>query len=66
MAKQNGPLTPDDLAALNKLIASCEHTERECAKCDACGLDVSPERAKNSDQLETARRIKATYFPNAK
>ena len=66
MSNKKQPLTVDDLAALNKVIASCEETERQCKQCEACNLDVTPESAKNADQLETARRLKATYFPTAK
>lgn len=65
MAKAKPPLTESDLDALNKLIRSCEETEQHCAQCEACNLDVDPERQKNRDQLETARKIKATYFPTA-
>lgn len=66
MPKENGPLKESDLPLLNRLIAKCEETLRECAKCEKCNLDVTPEKQKTEDQLETAKRIKATYFPTSK
>lgn len=65
MAKQKSPLSEPDLASLNTLIRDCVETDEECQRCEKCNLDVSPERTKNAEQLETARKIKAAYFPNA-
>lgn len=62
-AKQTNP---DILAALNKIIRDCEETASECNKCANCNLDVTPEQQQNAEQLDTARKIKATFFPNAK
>lgn len=64
--KSSGPLTDKHLATLNKLIAACTETERFCKDCEECGLDVTPERRKNAEQLDIASRIKAKFFPTAK
>jgi hypothetical protein len=66
MAKSKSPLTDADLPNLNKLIRDCEETLQLCAKCEACNLDLTPEREKTTDQLDTARKLKAAFFPTAK
>lgn len=66
MAKQKGPLTDADLQTLNELIKQCTATAALCEKCEKCNLDVSPEAEKNAGQLDTAMKIKAQFFPNAK
>lgn len=64
--EKSGPLGPEHLKLLNKLIQACAETEAYCAKCESCDLDVTPERKKNSEQLRIAQKIKATFFPGEK
>lgn len=66
MAKQKGPLTEADLLTLNKLLQATIETEQFCKDCEACDLDVSPERQKNGEQQDIARKIKAKFFPSAR
>lgn len=66
MAKSKGPLNDKHLDILNKLIQACAETERYCQDCEEAGLDVDPERRKNAEQAEIARKIKAKFFPTAK
>lgn len=66
MAKTKSPLTDADLPNLNRVIRECEETLRLCSQCEACNLDVGPEREKTQDQLDTARKLKAAFFPTAK
>lgn len=63
MAKQDGPMGPKELAALNKLIASCAETKAYCEKCRAAHLDVSQELASNEEQSRIAQALKAQFFP---
>lgn len=66
VAKTKNPLTDADLKALNTLIQECTATAEMCAKCERCNLDVAPESEKNAGQLDTARKIKAEFFPHSK
>lgn len=67
MAKQPaGPLNDQHLKLLNKLLKACAETAAYCAKCEACDLDVDRERKANESQLDTAAKIKRTFFPNEK
>lgn len=66
MAKQRGPLNEKHLETLNKLLRSCEETEEYCKRCEQAGLDVDPEKSKNAEQRDIARRIKAMFFPTSK
>lgn len=64
--KVNHPLTGEHLKVLDKLLLACAETEQYCQACEECNLDVTPERQKNKEQAEIARRIKAKFFPGAK
>lgn len=67
MAKaKKGPLGPEHLEALNRLLDACGETAKMCGACEECHLDVTPEREKNAEQMEIARRLKAKFFPTAK
>jgi hypothetical protein len=66
MAKPKGPMNSEHLAALDKLLKSCAETAAYCESCEACDLDVDPEKAKNAEQLAIARKIKAKFFPDAR
>ena len=66
MAKSRGPLTDAHLETINKLLRACAETEEYCKKCEACGLDVDPERTKNAEQMDIAKRLKAMFFPTSK
>lgn len=66
MAKVKPPFTEADLGTINKIIRLCEETAKVCEDCEKCNLDVDPEKAKNSDQLEVARKLKQYFFPGAK
>lgn len=59
-------LGPTHLEALNKVIELCTQTHKMCEDCEACMLDVTPEREKNADQLKVAQLLKAKHFPTAK
>ncbi len=64
MAKQRtGPLTDEHLKTLNKVIQACSETLAFCGDCEACDLDVEPERKKTEDQLRVAQKLKARFFP---
>lgn len=65
MAKPSKQLTSEDLDRLNKLIRSCEETDRMCKDCEECLLDVDPEKRQNTEQLTIARKLKAKFFPTA-
>lgn len=63
--KASGPLNEKHLQLLNHIIKSCAETEAFCQSCSDCHIDVTPEQAKNREQAEIARRIKARFFPTA-
>lgn len=67
MAKQRtGPFTEEHLKTLDKVLKACAESAAYFAKCEACGLDVGKEAKANAEQAETARRMKAQFFPNHK
>lgn len=61
----SGPLTEAHLRTLNTLIAACGETLQFCQACDECNINVDREAARTKEQLESARRIKARFFPKA-
>lgn len=65
MDSKNSPLTDKHLALLNKLLAATAETDKYCEDCKACGIDVSPEQRRNTEQQVMAQKIKARFFPNA-
>lgn len=66
MAKKKSPIGQAELAALDLIIRECTETAAMCKDCDACGIDVSPEREQNERQLRDATNLKRTFFPTAR
>lgn len=67
MAKtRQPPLTKADGETLTKIIAACDETDVYLGKCAASNLDVDAEKRANDSQRETAKAIKAAFFPNMK
>lgn len=65
MARSKQQADPEALVLLNRVIASATQTAEECDKCRNCHINVDKEANRNREQLEIAKRLKATFFPNA-
>lgn len=63
--KTSGPMGPEQLDTLNRLLASTAETGRFCDQCEAAGLDVTPEKRKNAEQQEVAQKMKRAFYPDA-
>lgn len=60
------PLNDEDCKNLDKVIESGEGTGKLLLACRECGLPVDDAMARNAEQVDVARRLKAKFFPNRK
>jgi hypothetical protein len=59
------PLTDEHLKILNAIIEGERVGRMKIANCKACGLDTSEAEAMLKLQVDTAKAIKVTHFPDS-
>ena len=64
--KFKSPLSKEDLARIDRLLAATAETAEFCAACERAHLDVTSEMRANSEQRKIAEAIKREFFPDAR
>lgn len=63
MATPEGPLTETDLATMNDQLDLLNTVDREIAKAERAGIDMTNQKKQSSEQRQQLLKLKQAYFP---